>query len=229
MSLKVYVGQTRSKKLCARLTDLGYGEMLCPKIGGVPGDTLPPYRTPWALDNSAYRVFKAGEDWIIPDYESALAEAAKVSPPPDFVVAPDLVGGSWWSWSWSLQWAGRIRAHLPGVPVYFVVQDGMQRNPEHVEAAITGFHDSGGFDGIFVGGSGPWKLQTAPSWVAFAHQHGIPCHIGRAGTVKKAAWAMRLGADSLDSCLPLWATRKLDRFVFTLEGRQGELFSGVSQ
>jgi hypothetical protein len=30
-----------------------------------------------------------------------------------------------------------------------------------------------------------WKLGTAPDWIALAHAHRLPCHIGRSGTLAR--------------------------------------------
>jgi NADPH:quinone reductase-like Zn-dependent oxidoreductase len=73
---------------------------------------------------------------------------------------------------------------------------------------------------LFVGGSLPWKLATGERWVRFAHAHGRRCHIGRVGTPRRVAWARRIGADSIDSCLPLWSRENLDAFVAAVRGEQ---------
>jgi len=59
------------------------------------------------------------------------------------------------------------------------------------------------YRGIFVGGSLRWKLATGAAWVRFAHAHGRRCHIGRVGTPERVAWARAIGADSIDSALPV--------------------------
>lgn len=55
------------------------------------------------------------------------------------------------------------------------------------------------------------------------HRRGLPCHVGRVGTARRIAWAKRIGADSIDSCLPLWSRENLDSFLRALDGRQMEL------
>ena len=55
------------------------------------------------------------------------------------------------------------------------------------------------FDGIFVGGTVKWKIKTGEEWVRLAHDHKLPCHIGRVGVFKRIVWAKRIGADSIDS------------------------------
>lgn len=79
-----------------------------------------------------------------------------------------------------------------------------------------------GFDGIFVGGTLPWKIRTGAQWVELGHELGVKCHIGRVGTAKRVRWAMRIGADSIDSSLPLWSKENLGVFINALEGRQSD-------
>lgn len=55
------------------------------------------------------------------------------------------------------------------------------------------------FDGLFVGGTLEWKLQTAKTWVDVAHSRFMKCHIGRIGTFRRLVWARSIGADSIDS------------------------------
>ena len=74
---------------------------------------------------------------------------------------------------------------------YLAVQDGM--TVSDVEKVV------GDFDGIFVGGTVKWKVRTGEEWVKVAHSHNIPCHIGRVGVFRRIVWAMRIGADSIDS------------------------------
>jgi len=103
----------------------------------------------------------------------------------------------------------------PGLRFYLAVQDGMAA--ADVRAAIAGF------GGIFVGGTLSWKLQTGASWVRLAHELGLPCHVGRVGTARRVRWARRIGADSIDSCLPLWSKEQLAGFVSALGATQTEM------
>jgi len=74
-----------------------------------------------------------------------------------------------------------------------------------------------GFAGVFVGGTLEWKLDTGAAWVQFAHKQGLPCHVGRVGTAKRVRWAIDIGADSIDSCLPLWSSENLGQFLGALD------------
>jgi len=71
--------------------------------------------------------------------------------------------------------------------------------PEHVDPVLHHF------DGVFVGGSTKWKPRTAFYWVQFAHMRDLPCHIGRISGRRRTRWAKSIGADSIDSCVPLWS------------------------
>lgn len=197
-----YVGQTRSRKLIATLSAAGIGECVCP-------EEVPPKRTPWFLDNGAFRDWKAGRPWNSTRFESALADPGPV--PPLWVVAPDIVAGGLASLERSRSWLGR----LP-FPAFLAVQDGME----------AGKVDPEGFSGIFVGGTLPWKMATGASWVVAAHKAGLPCHVGRVGTASRVRWAKEIGVDSIDSCLPLWSRGNLRSFLSALEGDgQRRLFS----
>lgn len=207
MSLRVYVGQTRSGDLIEELEGYGFGE--CTSRG-----ELPPRRSPWFLDNGAFGDWKAGRPF---DGEAFQADITRLrnsvmSTAPDFIVCPDIVAGGIDSLCFSLTWA----PHLVGTaPLYLAVQDGME------EAALEPHVRL--FAGLFVGGSLPWKLREGRRWVAFAHRHGLRAHVGRCGTERRVAWARRIGADSIDSCLPLWSRENLESFLRGLGPRHPEL------
>ncbi len=205
--MKVYVGQTRSGALIRELEGYGFGE--CTSRG-----EFPPRRAPWFLDNGAFGDWKAGRPF---DGNAFLVDVRAVRgyPPeyaPDFIVCPDKVAGGLDSLDFSLSW----RSSVAGLaPIYLAVQDGMGHADvePHLDA----------FAGIFVGGSLPWKIRRARDWVRFAHAHGKPVHIGRVGTERRVAWARRIGADSIDSCLPLWSRENLESFLRGLGPRHPEL------
>jgi hypothetical protein len=122
---------------------------------------------------------------------------------PDFVVAPDIIGGGLASLRLSLVWDADL--HRMGHVVYLAVQDGMRTR--HVGRFL------GRFDGLFVGGTLGWKLRTAADWVRLAHEHGKPCHVGRVGIAKRVRWAQRIGADSIDSNQPLWSHANMTKWL----------------
>jgi hypothetical protein len=165
------------------------------------------------LDNGAFGDWRAGRPFDAVTFARDLDRVAGAVVPPDFIVVPDKVAGGEESLGLSLSWRGAV-ARVG--PAFLVVQDGMTE-PLVAEALAAGFA------GIFVGGTLPWKLRTGAAWVQLAQRRGLPCHIGRVGTPKRVAWARRIGATSIDSCLPLWSRENLQRFVAAVHGRQLEL------
>jgi hypothetical protein len=212
----VYVGQTRSRSLIERLSSLGIGEVVQRYEGQ-------PRRFPWFLDNGAFGDSKAGKPFDMATFRDRVCVASYYGYhllwEPDFIVAPDVVAGGLASLALSLETAPWLFDLIPGVPVYLVVQDGMAESDVAPHLAL--------FGGLFVGGSIPWKVATGAAWVRFGHERGLPVHIGRVGTPKRVQWAERVGADSIDSSLPLWSEGNLQRFLGALDPTQGELFGGI--
>lgn len=201
--MRVYTGQTRSRRAIALCDRLGLGE--CTNRG-----ELPPRRMEngWFLDCGSFTDWKAGRAFDLVRWERDLRwiayrlEAGKLQAP-DFVVMPDIVGGGLESLERSLELVEWVPSELP--VRYLVVQEGMA--PAQVADVLPHF------GGIFIGGASmAWKLDTAPTWIALAHAHGLRCHIGRIGTLARLALARQLGADSVDSCQPLWALDRLEAF-----------------
>jgi len=201
--VRVYTGQTRSKRAIALCDRLGLGE--CVNRG-----ELPPRRTArgWFLDCGAFVDWRAGRTFDVVRWERDLRyvayriEAGKLQAP-DFVVVPDLVGGGAASLARSLEMVEWVPTELP--VRYLVVQEGMTS----AQVAEVLPH----FGGVFIGGASmEWKLGTAQEWIALAHAHGRRCHIGRIGTLARLELARRLGADSVDSCQPLWSLDRLEAF-----------------
>jgi len=90
----------------------------------------------------------------------------------------------------SLEYVGKIPA-----PLYLAVQDGM------MACQITDVIDK--FDGLFIGGSIPWKFNTARMWADLAHLHGKKCHAGRVGTWEGFIHMHYCGVDSVDTSSPV--------------------------
>lgn len=206
--MKIYVGQTRSRWFIAQLAALGYGE--CTNRG-----ELPPRRYPWFYDNGAYVDWKAGRKWDEDEYRADLA-LLRANPTcvPDFLVAPDIVAGGAESLARSRVWLPELRTIGP---VYLALQDGMELVPETLD----------GFNGAFVGGDDRWKADYSQDCVELARRIGVSCHLGRAGTPKKVAWAKRIRVDSLDSSFPLWSKGSrgnLGKFITAVDSSQTFLF-----
>jgi len=201
--VRVYTGQTRSRRAIALCERVGLGE--CVNRG-----ELPPRRTShgWFLDCGAFVDWKAGRAfdfvrWARDLRWTAYSIAAGKLQAPDFIVMPDLVGGGLASLARSVDELNYVPPELP--VRYLVVQEGM--TPAHVAEVLPLF------GGVFVGGAEmSWKLATAPNWIALAHAHNLQCHIGRIGTVARLELVRRLGADSIDSCQPLWNMDRLEAF-----------------
>lgn len=215
--MRAFVGQTRSRKLLVRLTELGFGEM-CVR------EEYPPRRSPWVLDNGAFKDWRSGQAFDATAFEFVLRRFSMTSryTRPEFVVIPDVVADASATLALAREWIPKINEILYGeVPLAFVVQDGM------VEADVEPLLPH--LDWIFVGGTVKWKWLTAARWCAMAHAHGKRCHIGRVGTPALVARARESGADSIDSAFPLWSTEHLDAFVAALRGehtaRQLDLFA----
>lgn len=205
--MKVYVGQSRGKGMNAILDAEGFGEMTVRR-------EYPPRRKPWAFDNGAFGDYTRGRPFRVAEYELAIERLAADAARPDFLVVPDVVAGGRESLDFSLRWVECLR---PLAPLALAVQDGM--SIEDVAPIIEPFAV------VFVGGSVPWKLQTGAEWVRFAHDRDRLCHIGRVGTPRRVRWAIRIGADSIDSTQPLWSYGHMKRFIAALRGDQGELFA----
>lgn len=194
--MRAYVGQTRAADLVASLQAAGIGE--CTNRG-----EFPPRRRPWFYDNGAYVDWKAGRKWDAGKWYAEFDEIRGSGLRPDFAVAPDVVAGGLESLRRSTLWLPR----MTGVDAYLAVQDGM--GVGDVAGAVAG----SGFKGLFVGGTLEWKLATGAMWCRVAKEWGLRCHIGRVGVPNRVRWAKAAGADSIDSCFPLWSKARLDEFV----------------
>jgi len=185
--MKVYVGQTRSSNLIQELISYGWGEMTQPR-------EFPPRRKPFALDNYAFACFKNNKPWDADSFKRAVYACYERQILPDFVVVPDRVAKGIESLEFSLSWVPWLRGFAP---LYLAVQDGMLL--EHVSPVM------GQFDGLFVGGTTPWKMASGFWWVSLAHSRRMPCHVGRISGRTRTRLVKSWKADSIDSCVPLWS------------------------
>jgi hypothetical protein len=202
--MRAYVGQTRSRKLIARLAALGIGECF------TRSDSVwPPRRFPWFLDNGAFGDWRSGRTFDDAAFESCLELAAGHSIAPDFVVCPDIVAGGAESLAFSLRWLDKCSSRFPDLRWYLVVQDGMT-----AEMVRPHLHR---FAGLFVGGTLAWKIREGEAWARFAEANEMPCHVGRVGTARRVAWARRSNVSSIDSALPLWSEENLRSFLAALD------------
>lgn len=206
--MQAYVGDTRSRKLLALLANEGIGS--CVIRGRIDRS---PRLTPWFYDNGAYEDWKAQRPFDAAAFEHDVPLCQASAPPPRFAVIPDLVAQGRTSLDFSSAWRKKLPDDLQW---YLALQDGME-GPDVCQFVVD--HRVAG---IFVGGTLPWKLRTAERWVRLAHDLGLKAHIGRVGTGRRIAWARDIGADSIDSSLPLWSAENAAVFLRTL--RQQGLF-----
>lgn len=197
-----YVGQTKSRALIAELRALGIGEATQP-------DEYPPRRSPWFQDNGAFKLWRAGVPFDERRFMDVLTRMyladATAHARPDFVVIPDKVAAGAESLAYSMTWVPRLRGCAP---LAFVAQDGMTE--AEVGQALSSASE---IAVLFVGGTLEWKLATSAGWVKLAHQLGRRCHIGRVGTKPRVQWARAIGADSVDSCTPLFSRDNMRRWL----------------
>ena len=213
--MRAYCGQTRSQTLSDRLAAARIGECT------VRGELLSRMRSPWFYDNGAYRDWKDGREFNSMRFERDMRRisyshgnpAARLvdDGSPDFVVLPDLVAKGPESLRFTAEW----RWYTRDLPSYVAVQDGM------TESTVARFLDDAissevPYVGLFVGGTLEWKLDTSAAWVRFAHARGLRCHIGRVGVPDRVLWAHEIGADSIDSCLPIMHKHHLENFLAAL-------------
>lgn len=190
----VLVGECTGR-LVPELQRLGWGRMwmaIGRNIYTYPGE-------PWGFDNGAFRDHLAGRPFNSAAYRERLPKVLHHASKPILAVIPDKVAASD-SLAFSLHW----RDELPDlVPWYLALQDGMKRSEvlPHVHR----------FAGLFLGGSDRFKSR-AREWCAFAHDHGLRFHYGRAGTPLKLDHALESGADSLDSTFPMWTKKRFRYF-----------------
>lgn len=185
----------------------------------VRGELRSRKRDPWFYDNGAYRDWKSGKQFNGVQFARDMRRIRYgVDPLPDFVVVPDIVAGGLASLEFSR--SNRNDVFQLGdrrcPRCYLAVQDGMELVDvrRFLDESIDDYQS---YDGLFVGGTLEWKLASAPMWIEFAHATGRKCHIGRVGTPDRVAWARSIGADSIDSCLPIMFDVHLDPFLEALE------------
>ena len=155
-------------------------------------DKLPVRDHPFIIDNGAFPAWRKGKELDLSRYAAFIKKVESRGLIPDFSVLPDIVMGGMKSLGFSMNNKGMIPEAWPR---YLAVQDGIY--PAILEDLIPLI------DGIFIGGSIIWKWRTAETWVRFAHENSISCHIGRVGTERNYLRAFGTGADSIDGSSPM--------------------------
>lgn len=206
--MQVMVGSTRSRKLVARIRELGWGRVFCERPTPFEGE-------PWVLDNGAFAAWKSGKAFSAERFAERAAEYASLKPA--FAVLPDIVGKGHESLEMSMTWLPRLPCTIPW---YLAVQDGM--TPEMVTPILRDVA------GLFLGGTNAFKAE-AWEWCVLAHEHGKNFHYARVSTPIFYRRALDCGADSCDSSQPLWSRdewRRFERTVFDLD-KQNSLFPRI--
>lgn len=201
-----YTGETRAKKLRARLADFGIG--LVVQRGRVEKADL--FAWPrWFYDNLAFLDWRSGAAFDEVAFARDVLSILDLPPTnrPDFAVLPDAVAQGDTSLGMSMSWLHRV-GRLP-ISWALAVQDGMTTDGISWEAP---------FDVVFVGGTTQWKLSTARQWCEVAHANRKRVHVGRMGSARRVRWARSIGADSIDSALPLWSEENLSAFQGAMSG-----------
>lgn len=194
--MKVIVGDTRSKKNLARLIEHGWGRMY------ISRRPQPFECEPWGFDNGAFIAWRNGLTFDEPAFQRRLDIAHQVGRP-YIAITPDIVAAGQQSLDYSCRWIEKLPNDWPW---YLSLQDGMSR--DDIENVM-----SLGWSGLFLGGTDKFKRETAWKWCEFAHEHGLPFHYGRAGTLKKLEHAKHIEADSVDSAFPLWTDKRFTAFI----------------
>lgn len=180
-----------------------------------PRDGYPIEGDRYALDNGAYRDWRAGVPF---DGDRFLARLerfrGRIPHGPDFLVCPDIVAGGMESLEMSLAWKEKLVYEGYDWPLYLAVQDGMPC--EDVESALVGF------EGLFLGGTSKFKLRAA-EFSDVARDAGVCSHYGRCGTPAKVRHAREHGYDSIDSAFPLWKRDRMSVFVAAVLGREAQM------
>jgi len=201
----VYTGETRSGSLRSSLSSRGIGLVVQRgRIGKAETDLW----TRYIFDNLAFSDWKSGSQFDSSSFTKDILSILDLQEEkrPDFSVLPDVVAKGKESLSLSMSWLYRFGR--TSIRWALVVQDGISSEDVNWSAP---FHT------IFVGGSTRWKLDTAPTWVKEAHKNGKSCHIGRVGSAQRVRWARAIGADSIDSSLPLWSEENMRSFLGATE------------
>lgn len=209
--MKAYCGDTRSKKLLAKLCANDIGQ--CIIRGKRSGRRLDSF----FYDNGAFVDWRKGESFDSMRFERDLRAMRFTGERPDFIVLPDVVAGGMASLRFSLDWLSDVLftdatyfdGEESGMVYYLAVQDGM--TPADIPDSVWPH-----IGGLFVGGTVEWKEETMSQWAELAHANGVKCHVGRVGTARRVAMAKAAGVDSIDSCLPMWSDENFSKFTTAL-------------
>jgi hypothetical protein len=167
----------------------GHGQMVSRQAGA--------FRVPkhgrWAFDNGAFTDWKNKVPFNDEEFLKRLRkiETLPQEQKPDWCVCPDMVG-SRMSLAYSVEWRDLVERYSPGLSWYLALQDYV--HPTDVTHTLR----LAFFEGLFIGGTTTWKLETAAFWVKFGHEKKLPVHLARVNGPNRLQWAVDIGADSVD-------------------------------
>lgn len=136
---------------------------------------------PYAIDNGRFAVWSSGKEWNEDFFIKYLDFYSGYETKPSWVVVPDAVGDrdktlqEWEHWKPCLEGYG--------IPLAFVVQDGMTFSDVPEDADI-----------VFVGGTFAWKWENIRTWT----DNFDRVHVGRVNTFNHLKTCHELGVESAD-------------------------------
>lgn len=159
----------------------------------------PPY-LPYALDNGAFSAWSNGTEFDEPAFLRLVQYAQTWHHKPRWIAVPDVVCDAARTIESWREWEPKLRPL--GVPLAFVVQDGMERRDVPESADL-----------VFVGGSKEWKWEWLTAWRSWFKR----VHVGRVNSLERLIRCEREGVESVDGTG--WfrgdpdQTRSLIRFI----------------
>jgi len=167
----------------------------------------------WALDNGAFSFFKKGHEFDMDLYIKRVHMATRIDGEPYFAVAPDIVMGGDDSLHFSNAWMDRQESEI-FENWYLAVQDRMSEYK--VRKTLSEYN----YTGLFLGGSNEFKLRTAWKWKGVCNDYDLKFHYARCGRPKKIRHAISIGADSIDTAIPLWSAGMYNDFLKWIEAAE---------
>lgn len=162
------------------------GRLFPGKVGllmGPGGFRNPPPYLPYALDNGAFGAWTKDLPWDEGAWMRLLLDAAAAKHRPAWALVPDVVADRKATIEKWACFAPTVRNLLPGVPLAFAVQDGMERQDVPADADV-----------VFVGGTTEWKWSTVPAWTGWFER----VHVGRVNSLRRLLDCEQQGVESCD-------------------------------
>lgn len=151
----------------------------------IDGGKTPVRQWPYVVDNGVFAAYAANRRWEYRAFATGVAQIVKRArqhkQPPLWIAVPDVVTKR----EQTIKRWQRWYPHLAplGVPLAFVVQDGMTAADVPAQAAV-----------VFVGGSTAWKERTLGMWCSSFPR----VHVGRVNGYRMLRACADAGAESCD-------------------------------